>query len=216
MQPKRFRVGSLALWLAIACAVPAAALAEGDLHKVNHVIVVMQENHSFDNYFGALAYAPNSPYRAGAHGCEEHDHKCVDGLSCRFDSTGELRCANSNLDDDGSRVKAFHDPSRCVVPDLNHSWFPVHQEANFDEPNATLVDTRSDGFVRVNDATEQTDNGVETPTDDETMGFYTQDDIPFYYDLAAKFAIGDRFSPPFSARLSPIAPTSWRRPRSAI
>jgi phospholipase C len=40
---------------------PTITLADGDLHKVNHIIVVMQENHSFDNYFGALAYAPGSP-----------------------------------------------------------------------------------------------------------------------------------------------------------
>jgi phospholipase C len=30
------------------------------IRKVKHVILVMQENHSFDNYFGALAYAPSS------------------------------------------------------------------------------------------------------------------------------------------------------------
>jgi len=31
-------------------------LAQSGLQKVNHVIIVMQENHSFDNYFGAVAY----------------------------------------------------------------------------------------------------------------------------------------------------------------
>jgi len=31
------------------------ARAEGDPHKAKHIIVIMQENHSFDNYFGALA-----------------------------------------------------------------------------------------------------------------------------------------------------------------
>jgi phospholipase C len=34
------------------------AFAEGDLHKVNHIIIVMQENHSFDNYFGARGLRP--------------------------------------------------------------------------------------------------------------------------------------------------------------
>ena len=29
----------------------------GGIHAVKHVIIVMQENHSFDNYLGALAYA---------------------------------------------------------------------------------------------------------------------------------------------------------------
>ena len=39
-----------------------SARAEGNLKKVKHIIILMQENHSFDNYFGALAYAPGSPY----------------------------------------------------------------------------------------------------------------------------------------------------------
>jgi phospholipase C len=55
---------------------------------------------------------------------------------------------------------------------------------NFLHPNSTLRSALSDGFVRVNDKTEQIDNGVENPTDDQTMGFCTQDDIPFYYNLA--------------------------------
>jgi phospholipase C len=32
--------------------------------RAKHVIVIMQENHSFDNYFGSLAYAPDSPYHS--------------------------------------------------------------------------------------------------------------------------------------------------------
>src|SRR5262249_35949213 len=43
---------------------PRIARADGELSKVRHVVIVMQENHSFDNYFGALAYAPGSPYHA--------------------------------------------------------------------------------------------------------------------------------------------------------
>jgi phospholipase C len=30
------------------------AQADGPLKKVKHIIIVMQENHSFDNYFGVL------------------------------------------------------------------------------------------------------------------------------------------------------------------
>src|SRR5215472_6825441 len=106
-------ISRMALAAALALLGTTMVRAEGNLKKVKHIIIVMQENHSFDNYFGALAYAPNSPYRAGVHGCEAGDHKCVDGLSCRFDATGALSCSNSNPDDDGTRVRAFHDPSRC-------------------------------------------------------------------------------------------------------
>src|ERR1700740_3687442 len=96
---------------------PAASPPQG-LNKVNHIIIVMMENHSFDNYFGALAYAPGSPYHPSSGGCSEQDHGCVDGLACRMDSVGSLTCTNSNQDDDGTAVVAFHDVSRCVVPDL--------------------------------------------------------------------------------------------------
>jgi len=190
------------------------ALANGDMHKVKHVIIVMQENHSFDNYFGALAYAPGSPYHTTSGGCRQEDHNCVDGLSCKVDATGNLTCFNSNLDDNGTTVFAFHDSRRCVAPDLDHSWLGTHQEANFLNPNGTLGATLSDGFVRVNDATEQLDNGVENATDDQTMSFYNQDEIPFYYNLAANFAVNDRYfspmlGPTFTNRAYFMAATSF-------
>lgn len=179
------------------------ALAEGNLQHVNHIIVILQENHSFDNYFGALAYVPGSPYHNAKGACSPSDHHCVDGLSCSVDSIGNLTCSNSNLDDDGSTVVAFHDPTRCVVPDLDHSWFGTHREANFLNPNKTISSFLNDGFVRVNDLTEQVDNGTENPTEDDTIGFYNQNDIPFYYDLAQKFAINDRY---FASVLGPTFP----------
>jgi phospholipase C len=191
--------------LLICVAGPKPALAQNGLQKVNHVIIMMQENHSFDDYFGVLAYTPGSPYH-GPHassGCSPEDHACVDGLSCTLDASGVPHCFNSNIDDNGSQVFAFHDPSRCVAPDLNHGWFPTHQEANYSNPDNTLGQSLNDGFVRVNDSTEQIDNGTETPTDDQTIGFYNQTDIPFYYDLAQKFAISDRH---FSSVLGPTFP----------
>lgn len=191
------------LLLSVAGANPARA--QDGLQKVKHIIVVMQENHSFDNYFGALAYAPGSPYHSPnfPQGCREGDNRCVDGLSCLIDAAGVPHCFNSNIDDNGSRVFAFHASSRCVLPDLDHSWLGTHHEANFLEPNDTLGDARNDGFVLVNDATEQIDNGVENPTEDQTMSFYNHADIPFYYDLAQKFAIDDRY---FASVLGPTFP----------
>ncbi len=196
------------------------ALADGNLHKVNHIIVVMQENHSFDNYLGALAYAPGSPYhgpfdqRDSRGGCRPEDHRCVDGLSCIANGSGQLTCFNSNIDDDGHSVLAFHDSRRCVVPDLDHGWASSHKELNFDFPNASLFFSLNDGFVRVNDVTEQPDHGVENATDDQTMSFYNQDEIPFYYDLAKKFGVDDRYfasvvGPTFPNRSYLLAATSF-------
>ena len=195
-----------ALLLFICTACPKEALAQNGLQNVNHIIIVMQENHSFDNYFGALAYAPASPYHTPGKshgGCQSDDHACIDGLSCMLDASGALHCFNSNNDDNGSQVFAFHNTSRCVAPDLNHSWFPTHQEDNYSNPENTFGQSLNNGFVLVNDATEQIDNGAESSTDDQTMGFYNQNDIPYYYDLAEKFAISDRH---FSSVLGPTFP----------
>ena len=210
--------------LIAACAVPdpvddntedsaSAPVAREDhdrgLHNVKHIIVLMQENHSFDNYFGALAYAPGSPYHQARHhhddgdgdrddrgGCRAGDHRCVDGLSCTVDTAG-FHCANANLDTDGSTVHAFHDANRCPAPDLDHGWTSTHREVNFDRPNDVQRHAPMDGFVRVNAETEQHNH------ENDTIGFYNQDDIPFYYDLAQNFAISDRF---FSSVLGPTFP----------
>ena len=126
-----------------------SARAEGNVHKVNHVIIIMQENHSFDNYLGVLPYAPGSPYHGGA--CKNSDHSCVDGLTCSFDVSGNLNCTNSNVDDDGSTVTSFHDSNYCPGPDLQHNWQGAHGEANFSDPANALASTLNDGFVLVND-----------------------------------------------------------------
>ena len=177
--------------------------AQSGLGKVQHIIIVMQENHSCDNYFGVLAYAPGSPYHNSSGTCSANDHRCVTGLFCKPTTTGGLTCTNSNLDDDSSTVVAFHEPSRCVKPDLDHGWVATHMEGNYLNPNSTLDIFPADGFVRVNDATEQIDNGVESATDDGTIGYYDQTDLPFYYDLANKFAISDRH---FASVLGPTFP----------
>jgi phospholipase C len=204
---------------------PGTALASernAALQNLKHVIVVMQENHSFDNYFGALAYAPGGVYHAvdandvdrNGGGCRSDDHRCVDGLTCKVASDGTLSCTNANMDAGASKVIAFHETNRCVKPDLDHGWVGTHHEANFEHPNASLRDFRGDGFVRQNDLTEQIDNGTESPTEDETMGFYTQAELPFYYDLAQKFAISDRhfcsvLGPTFPNRSYSLAATSF-------
>src|SRR5438105_680669 len=131
---------------------PLTARADGDLRKVNHVVILMQENHSFDNYFGVLPYVPRGPYHPGP--CRGDDHRCVDGLTCERRHSG-LQCSNSNLDADAPqgmrRVFSFNETNYCPGPDLNHEWPASHQEANYQHPRFTLWHSPNDGFVRVND-----------------------------------------------------------------
>ncbi len=188
--------GMLSLVLVLGFVSVKHAMADGDIHKVNHIVVIMQENHSFDNYLGVLAYAPNSPYHNVNGFCSAFDHSCVDGLSnCAPNASGNLVCTNFNFDQKGNQIFSFHDTRRCVAPDLDHSWLFTHFELNYLNPNNGFAGT-SDGFVRVNHLTEQ-------PNDVQTMNFYDQDEIPFYYDLAQKFAIDDRY---YSSVLGPTFP----------
>ena len=197
-------------WLVLCIALLGGrnAVAEGGLRRVNHIIIVMQENHSFDNYFGVLPYVPGGPYHRGP--CEPNDHACVDGLSCSR-SARSLACTNSNLDDDGSTVASFHSQNYCPGPDLAHGWTGSHQEANFLNPALTRLASPNDGFVLVNDGRTpplpderfQPDTKGESPTEDDTMGYYDQTDLPFYYGLAQTFAISDRY---FSSVMGPTFP----------
>jgi phospholipase C len=218
MELKSSRVG-LAAFLTFVLLTGTASAGElqrnAALQNLKHIIVVMQENHSFDNYFGALAYVPGGVYHSvdgdrdhdgdgrDDGGCRPDDHRCVDGLTCKAGSDGALRCTDANMDAGASKVFAFHNTNRCVKSDLDHGWVGTHREANFNHPNASLRRFRGDGFVRQNDLTEQIDNATESLTEDETMGFYTQAQLPFYYDLAQKFAISDRH---FSSVLGPTFP----------
>lgn len=167
------------------------ALAEGNLKNVNHIIVIVQENHSYDNYFGALAYTPGSIYHNGNGACSSTDHACVDGLTCKS-SGGNLTCSNSNINNEGETIHATHSNTRCIT-DPDHSWYGEHLDLNWNDPNDALGDTLNNGYERDDEPL----NG------DEVMNYYTQADLPFYYSLAQKFAISDRH---FAGTVGPTFP----------
>ncbi len=225
MRQSTVRPTTLIFGFALLAGLAVADDEEGGLRRVNHIIIVLQENHSFDNYFGILPYVPGGPYHPGP--CEASDHACVDGLTCSSGGSG-LVCANSSFDDDGSMVASFHSRNYCPGPDLRHDWPGSHQEANFSSPALTALASPNDGFVLVNDGAtplvpplvpdgigqHHPDPGAESPTDDDTMGYYDQTDLPFYYALAQTFAISDRYfasviGPTFPNRSYELAATSF-------
>ncbi|MGH7907507.1 MAG: phospholipase C [Candidatus Binataceae bacterium] len=163
------------------------------LNRVGHIIVLMQENHSFDNYFGALPYdhaaGYHPPARSG-HPCDPMDHQCVDGLTCAAETHGDLKCANFNVDSSGRKIFAFHEREDCTYDPL-HGWYEAHRDANFNDPNSPVM--LNDGFVRMS---------PDDPTN-TVMGYYTRAELPYYYALAAKFALDDRY---FCAILGPTMP----------
>ena len=180
------------------------ARADGNLSNLKHIVIAMQENHSFDNYFGAIAFVPGSPYHSARgsgerRACAADDHTCVDGLSCKITPAGLLNCSNANPSNTRGLVKAFHDPRYCTGPDLDHGWIGSHHEGNFTRPNQMLRSSLNRGFVRVNAESEL----PEQATLHDTMGYYTDADLPFYYGLAETFAISDRY---FAAVVGPTFP----------
>jgi phospholipase C len=183
--------------------------ADGDLGKVNHLVFMMQENRSFDNYFGALPYVPGGPYHPCGGKLRPNDHQCVDGLTCTVASGGGLTCSNSNLNAQGEQVFAFHNRLICGRSGLDHGWPASHHEANWLHPERTFRASPNDGFVRQNES-----DNPHQDVDPETIGFFTQDELPFYYALAQTFAISDRYhasviGPTLPNRLYFMAATSF-------
>src|SRR2546428_8151452 len=111
-------ISALALCLVLGPIGVGTGRASGDVNKLKHIIVVMQENHSFDNYLGVLPYAQNAPYHKGP--CAADDQSCVDGLNCeRNKVNGKYECHSSNREDGdkGKKVFAFHSSDSCVRTD---------------------------------------------------------------------------------------------------
>ncbi|HUO03858.1 MAG TPA: alkaline phosphatase family protein [Candidatus Binataceae bacterium] len=199
MRVRRIRLAALFIAIGMFGVNAATARADGNLWKVKHLVIVMQENRSFDNFLGALTYAPGSPYHTCSAKQKRSDHRCVDGLTCTVDSGGNFTCANSNPDEDGNPVFAYHDPRLCDVSGLDHGWEQSHHEANWQYPDDTFNWSPNNGFVLQND----TDNGPEQPFVRDTMGFYTQDDLPVYYGLSNTFSIDDTY---FCSVIGPTLP----------
>jgi phospholipase C len=195
--------------IAIASIHPHPARADGDLGRVNHVVFMMQENRSFDNYFGALPYVAGGPYHPCGGKNHQNDHRCVDGLTCTAGSDGELACSNFNLNAQGEKVFAFHNRLICGRSGLDHGWVESHHEANWLHPESTFRSSPNDGFVRQNES-----DNPHQDVDPETIGFFTQDELPFYYELAQTFAIDDSYhasviGPTLPNRLYFMAATSF-------
>jgi phospholipase C len=161
-------------------AMPAETLGadlpiDGEI-PVKNIVVLMQENRSFDSYFGHL-----NQYLG------RNDIESADEASAT--NPEKINTAASPLH--GWQ----HAPMLCMA-DTNHEWGPVHQQYN---------NGKMDGFFQTNvgqtegekpnDGVTITVNGkqVDPLTGDRALWWYDERDIPFYYDLASKFAIADHY-----------------------
>lgn len=118
------------------------------LPQIEHIVVLMKENHTFDNYFGMLGRG--------------------DGFT--LDVHGQP--VNSNPDAAGRPVTVHH---------LTSPWQPWHGlDQHWNASHLQWNHGANDGFVR-------------TTNSSLPMGYWTADELPFYYGLARTFPIGDRY-----------------------
>ena len=153
----------------------AAATTSGSLSDIKHFVILMQENRSFDPYFGTLSGVrgfsdPNVPTQT------------VGGSTYPiFDQFGYEPGV-------GVTSSGYIQPFRLVTDppleegqttnDIDHSWGGQHNSWN---------NGANDSFITSHLSTDGDTNGPVT------MGYYTQADLPFYYALADAFTVCDGY-----------------------
>lgn len=133
------------------------------LNDIDHIIVLMKENRSFDHYFGTLS---------GVRGFDDRTAVNADGSSLfrQADPRGrDGYVLPFHLDTQKTNAQRLHD--------LSHAWGAQHAAWNAGAmDNWIPAHRRSDG-----------NRGLYT------MGYLTRADLPFYYALADAFTICDGY-----------------------
>lgn len=167
--------------------------------SVNHVIFMLQENHTFDNYFGML-----NPYRA-AQGWTTGD----DGTSYQVDGIDDKLASISNQNDEGDSYSLFKLKSTCI-DDASSGWLESFGDVNrYDFTSARTM--AMDGFVHnaegyarscLTSGTCQGQSFSDT-AGQRVMGYYDQDYLNYYYYMASEFAVSDRWFSPVASKSTP-------------
>jgi phospholipase C len=162
----------------------AAATAAGpaSLSDIEHVVILMQENRSFDHYFGTLSGVRGfSDSRALAQTVGGKRYPIFDQFGYQpgkgADPSGYLQPFRLSSDPplrDGQTTN-----------DISHTWSTQHRSWN---------GGAMDKFVATHVAV---DDAVHGPA---TMGYYARADLPFYHALADAFTVCDGY---FSSVIGP-------------
>lgn len=166
--------------------VTAAFTTAAGLSSINHIIVMLQENRSFDHYFGHL------PDYWKAHGFPQASNGTT------FD--GEPSDA-SNVDDTGATLTAYNLATACTE-NPSPSWDEDHVDRNRNnslDPNKAPMD----GFVHTA-GKDAAGFGFFDVLGHRAMGHFTGDNqLNYYYFMASSFATSDRWFSPVLTRTQP-------------
>lgn len=178
----------------------------GSLQSIKHIIFMLQENRSFDEYFGAMKDYwrkngfPDQPFDGLAQFEDPAGPTpAVTGCDPAFPfSPPPAPLVTCTTDTASPQVPSFHIISQCTE-NPSPSWNESHVDWNLNDPvSATAT---MDGFVR----TAANDGRRDTPPLNDSnglraMGYYTGDDMPYYYFMASNFATSDRWFSPVMSR----------------
>ena len=171
----------------------------GSVAGIDHVIFMLQENHSFDDYFGML-----NPYRA-SNGWNVGD----DGVTYTVDGIDDKLGTISNQDDEGNNYSLFKFASTCIDDDSS-DWLASYGDVN----RYNFLMTRpilmsgfvhtAEGFAKSCSQPGATCSGKFTDlAGRRAMGYYDQDFLNYYYYMASQFAVSDRWFSPVSSKSVP-------------
>ncbi len=162
----------------------------GNASKINHVIFMMQENRSFDNYFGMLnAYRASKGWNVG----DDGKTYLVDGLD---HSAAQI----INYNDEGTGYGPFKLGTSCI-DDLTSAWLESYGDVNkFDF--STTRSTNMDGYVHIAEGFAKA-QGLGDTSGKRAMGYYDQNILNYYYFMASEFAVSDRWFSPVSSKTVP-------------
>ncbi|MGA9584363.1 MAG: alkaline phosphatase family protein [Terracidiphilus sp.] len=165
---------------------------------VQHVVFMLQENHTFDNYFGML-----NPYRH-SNGWDIGD----DGKKYDVDGIDDKLNTIKNEDDEGTYYYLYKFRTTCIDDDSS-DWLASYGDVNRYNFAATRP-INMDGFVHTSEGYAKsclasgTCGGAYTDTTGErAMGYYDQGFLNYYYYMASQFAVSDRWFSPVSSKSVP-------------
>jgi phospholipase C len=176
--------------------VTVTVIDQSSLQSVSHVIFMLQENHSFDNYFGML-----NPYRE-TNGWEVGD----DGVTYKVDGIDDKLDTISNEDDQGTSYKLFKFKTTCIDDDSS-AWLASYGDVNrYDFLNSRPI--LMDGFVHDGEgyavscakAGSGCSGAYTDTTGQRAMGYYDEGFLNYYYYMASQFAVSDRWFSPVSSK----------------
>src|SRR5882762_4920537 len=165
----------------------------GNSGVIKHIFFMLQENRSFDMYFGQLGGYRKT--RLGGLGIQ--DNQTVDSFNPNVTLT------NSN---NGATVTPFHERTECTE-NLSPAWDESHHDAalNGGDGKWSSQTTFTDTDFAINNFLDTTwsvphqfdKNGARA------VGYYDATDLPYYYDLATFFATSDSWHSPVLANTVP-------------